>query len=273
MIENLWRSDEKLGEFIEYNTRVKRYSNGNLKVIHTSYTQFKGKPTNNKKNGTSTAEQLERYKNKRLHQRRALIYDIAYENTCIIPWQYFVTLTFNDNIADASNFDECTNKLKNWLDTSRRNNPNMRYIIVPELHKSGRIHFHGLFANVPNWRLEEGRNPKTGRKIVKNGSLIYNLTNYRLGYTTVSEVKDIGAVTFYITKYITKELLNMHYKKNYWCSRNLTKPKTDYYFSRNLGDVYNYLERHNEVIIYDKDLTSDNQEVHFIGTSHNIYKV
>lgn len=270
MIENLFRYDEILGNFIEYNTRVKRYSNGNLKIIHTSYSQFKGKPNNNQKNGSSTAEQLERYKNKRLHQRRALIYDIAYENTCIVPWKYFVTLTFDDKKANAYDFDTCTSKLKNWLDVQRRKNPNMRYIIVPELHKSGRIHFHGLFTNVDEWELEEARNPHTKRKIYKNGSLIYNLKGYNLGYTTVSIVKDIEAVTFYITKYITKELLNLENKKNYWCSRNLVKPKNEYYYSRNINDVYSYIERHNETIIYDKDLSNDNQQVHFIGTSHNI---
>lgn len=59
----------------------------------------------------------------------------------------------------------------------------MRYLIVPELHKSGRIHFHGVFSDVPNWRLSPAKNSKTGECIYKNGSQVFNLDNYKLGFT------------------------------------------------------------------------------------------
>ena len=270
MIQDFYVFDNIIGNFIQYNTRLKRYSNGDLNLIHTSYIQYKGKPNNNKKNGSSSAEQLERYKLKRLHNRRALIYDLGYENNCIDPWKYFVTLTFNDKKTNGYDFDNCTNKLKNWLDTIRRNNPNMKYIIVPELHKSGRIHFHGLFTNVPNWQLSVAINPKTNKPIVENGSIIYNLVNYKLGFSTISVIKNKEAVIYYITKYITKELLDKRYKKNYWCSRNLVKPNIDYYFTRNINDLYSYLNRHNEFITSDKSIQHVNNVTHFIRTSHNI---
>lgn len=266
MIENLIFDDEILGNFVGYNTVVKSYSDGHKIFKHSSYMNFKGKPINNSKNGSSTQEQLDRYTLKHVYERKSLIYDIAYENSCIVPWQYFVTLTFDDSRVDGYNFDKCADALKSWLDNCRKKNRDMRYIIVPELHKSGRFHFHGLFANVPNWNLSVATNPKTGRKIYKNGSLIYNLNNYTLGYTTVSFVKDLDAVTFYITKYITKELINLKNRKNYWSSRNLSKPTRQYYYARNYDDVLSYVNSFDHEIVKDKLVNNSSCETHYLYT-------
>ena len=57
---------------------------------------------------------------------------------------------------------------------------------------------------------------------------IYNLTNYKLGFTTISEIQDQEKVSNYISKYATKELITIKHKKRYWYSRNLEKPKIEY---------------------------------------------
>lgn len=88
----------------------------------------------------------------------------------------------------------------------------MRYLIIPELHKSERIHFHGVFSDVKNWSLSPAINPYTGESIIENNKQVYNLDNYKLGYTTVSKVENIEAVSHYISKYITKE----NYEKRYY---------------------------------------------------------
>ena len=111
----------------------------------------------------------------------------------------------------------------------KHQNPNMSYILAPEPHPiSGRIHFHGIFRNVPNWVLKEARNPHTNRLIKRNGLQIYNLENYKYGYTTISKVTNLEAVSVYISKYITKELIDLCYKKRYWCSKGLERPTIEY---------------------------------------------
>ncbi len=150
-------------------------------------------------------------------------------NKIIEPWEYFVTLTFDDEKVNASNYPEVSESLAKWLNNMKHQNPNMRYILAPEPHpKSGRIHFHGIFANVPNWNLKEARNPHTKRLIKRNGLQIYNLTNYKYGHTTVSKVTNLEAVSVYISKYITKELINLCYKKRYWSSKHLERPTIEY---------------------------------------------
>lgn len=85
------------------------------------------------------------------------------------------------------------------------------------------MHFHGLIANVPKWQFIEARKPN-GRLIKINGLQIYNLKNYKLGFTTISKIQNQEKVSNYISKYATKELITLKNKKRYWYSRNLEKP-------------------------------------------------
>lgn len=269
MIENLFVHDELYGNFINYNVKTKIFSDGSKIFIKTSYENYLGRCRNNRHNGSLSAEQLEENKRRNLRKMKGLIYDIAYENGCIVPWTDFVTITFDDNKVNALNYDEAKDKLKYWLDNMRRKSRDMRYLIIAELHKSGRIHFHGLFSNV-NWELVPARNPHTNRLIYKNGSQIYNIKDFDYGFTTVSKIKNIDAVTFYITKYITKDLLDIKFKKHYWASRNLVKPNVQYFKCFNDDDFYDYLERHHlNIDNYNSNVTCQSVTDYYT-TSHNI---
>lgn len=133
-------------------------------------------------------------------------------------WEWFFTLTFNPEVVDSFDYAACTDKLSDWLANMRRKCPDMKYIVVPEQHKSGRWHFHGLFADCDNLGFVD-----SGKK-TKDGDIIYNVGKYRLGWSTATRVKDMRRVTQYIGKYITKDLCAVTKgKKRYWCSRNLAQ--------------------------------------------------
>lgn len=230
------------GVVVEYNTVLKQFPDGTTHIRFTSYSNLKGQGRVVQHTGTSTDEELERYNTINLIRRRQNISDLAYANGCVKSWEYFVTLTFDDKfVEDSYSHEKVSKYLHRWLDSQKHQNPNMRYILVPELHKSGRIHFHGIFSDVPNWKLVPGVNPKNGRVVRQNGKIIYNLTNYKLGFTTVSEVENIEAVSHYISKYITKELLNLKNKRNVWHSKNLIKPKQTFHLSTE-EDINLYLD-------------------------------
>lgn len=253
------------GVSVEYNTVKKTFLDGTSRVEYRSYSNFKGIPRNNIKNGSSTSDELARYNLINVVRRRKAINELAYQNGCVDLWQYFVTLTFDDDLVDAYSHDKVVKYLTKWLDNQRHQNPDIKYILVPELHKSGRIHFHGLFSHVPKWNLTKAINPKTGKAIVKNGSIVYNLSNYRLGYTTVSEIKSMEKVCFYITKYITKDLLNLKNKKNVWHSKNLIKPNVSYHYVTE-EDITSYLNE--KEIKYLKEVEKPGYKAKFI-TSYN----
>jgi len=132
----------------------------------------------------------------------------------------FCTFTFDPNKVDSFNFPQAKAMMSKWLNNSRRHSPDLKYLIVAELHKSGRIHFHALFKNYLG-KLTDSKKTKSKRKI-------YNLSKWTAGFSTAVEIDDIGKVSSYIQKYITKDMLKISNKKRYWGSRNLIKPVVNY---------------------------------------------
>lgn len=143
------------------------------------------------------------------------IYDIARCNM----WEWFFTLTFNPEKVDSYDYEITSKKLSKWLNNMRMKCPEMKYIVIPELHESGRWHFHGLFANVEEMEfVDSGKRDKKGR-------IIYNVGNYGLGFSTATEIDDWHKACSYIAKYVTKEMCAVTAcKKRYWASRNVDMP-------------------------------------------------
>lgn len=230
--------NENLGIIGCYNTREKIYKNGTHKLKKSSYDTFVGKISLNQHNGTSTDDELQKYVKRHLKEKKEKILDLALNNN---HWKYFVTLTFDKESFKNGiyNHEEALTLLSKFIDNQKHQNPYMSYLMVAEFHKSGQLHFHGLFANVSNWNLQPARNPKTNRLIYKNGKQIFNLINYKIGFTTVSYVESQEKVSSYISKYITKQLITLKFKKAYWYSRDLEKPKLKFhYYENDLKDIY-----------------------------------
>ena len=140
------------------------------------------------------------------------IYEVSRANT----WEYFITLTFNRKLLDSSDYDLLCDKVSIWFNNlKKRYAPDLKYLIVPELHADGiHYHFHGLLSNVGNIKFIDSG-------IKKKGHVIYNMLNWKYGWSTATKVADTARVSSYITKYITKELCSVtKYKKRYWHSRN-----------------------------------------------------
>lgn len=159
------------------------------------------------------------YKYVAFKRSKNMIYKLACNNK---PWDYFVTFTFNSEKVDRYNFSEVSKKLSKWIDNIKQKYgcKDMGYIIVPEKHKDGAWHFHGLFKNCDNLNfIDSGIKDNQGRTI-------YNISNYKFGFTTATKLSDIDKAVSYILKYISKDLFgdSLKGKKRYWRSKNLEIP-------------------------------------------------
>lgn len=148
-----------------------------------------------------------------LTRTKQMIYYLSRSNV----FQWFVTLTFNPEKVDSFDYRNCARHLSDWLSNAKKRCPEMKYIVVPELHKSGRYHFHGLFADCDDLGfVDSGHRSK--------GDVIYNIGSYRLGFTTATRIKDMNKVSRYISKYITKGLVSLTKgRRRYWASKNLKR--------------------------------------------------
>ena len=180
----------------------------------------------------------EEKENARLHSQlnnykraKNKIYDYA---RCNI-WTHFLTFTFSPEKVDRSNYDECKSKLTKWLNniSQRSCNGNLKYLIVPELHKDGiNYHFHGLLANCDGIIFEPSG------LVDMSGRTIYNLPQYKLGFSTATEITSVEKACGYIAKYVTKQLdLKLKGKRRYLASTNLNVPTEEkYYINQNLDE-------------------------------------
>lgn len=156
------------------------------------------------------------------------IYSISRSNR----WEYFITLTINPKLLDSTDYDLILNKLNIWTNNlKKRYSPNLKYIIVPELHKDkSKWHFHGLFSDIGNMPLSFSGKVCVGkytydyaRKPYANK--IYNLPLWKYGFSTATPIRDSARSGSYITKYVTKDLTQaLKDKHRYLSSQNCDKP-------------------------------------------------
>jgi len=135
-------------------------------------------------------------------------------------FEYFCTFTFDPTKVDSFNVVNAKKSMSNWLNNQRKTSPLLKYLIVAEKHKSGRIHFHALFKNYEGILTDSGR--------LKNARRILNISGWKHGYSTAIKIDNIAAVGFYMQKYITKDMIKTTNKKRYWASKNLQKPQKIY---------------------------------------------
>lgn len=165
-----------------------------------------------------------------LSRTRRTIHDYMLCN----KWEMFCTFTFNGDRVDRYNLKECCKKIINVFDNyKQRYSPCFKYLIIPELHKDGAVHFHGVVSGIrpaditiPDYIWSSRKN-----KMIPNRKKYVDWEYYssKLGFFNCSVIKKYGAFANYITKYITKDMLDMEKGCHmYYCSKNLVKPELIY---------------------------------------------
>lgn len=158
-----------------------------------------------------------------IRRTRKAIKDCVNQN----DFDLFATFTFAN---DRHNAERSRKRLATWLKNQRTRNGKFRYIVVPEHHKDGALHFHALLGNYTG-KLKLAINPRTGKKIADGrGNYVRNFTEYTLGINSAKVIDGDASKTktaYYLQKYITKETLNEFGKNRYWVSHGLTKPTVE----------------------------------------------
>lgn len=280
---------------MHYNTKVIRYPNGSIQVRYykngvykktllqqdigtleedfyiaeyrewmreKSRNPFDGKPTKEMKD--ITPEEQERHKRRSMSRTVNEICKWTRSN----DWEWFFTLTFSDEKIDRYDFDAVSKYLRKWLNNLKNKHcPDLKYLFVPEKHRDGGWHFHGLVANCDGLNFEvalnnaEFRPNGTPNRYYKqplrthypDGDFIYNIKNYKKGHSTATRIKDSRKAGSYILKYITKDLADLTKgRQRYYKSNNLVEPVVETYLLDNLKELKQELEKQKKSISYEK---------------------
>lgn len=137
------------------------------------------------------------------------------------PWDWFVTLTLSkDKHGDRHDLDRYHERLTQYIgNLNKRREPSRKihYILVPEMHRDGAWHMHGLLKG-----LDE-------RDVVINEHGYYDWWPYRrnFGWISLGRIKSRLGVIGYICKYVSKSLAKELHKADahmYYRSRGLIEP-------------------------------------------------
>ena len=144
----------------------------------------------------------------------------VYEYARCEYWDWFVTLTLDKANVDRYDYALCSKKVRTWLNNvKKRFADGLKYLVVPEQHKDGAWHFHAFFC------CADGLNFVYSGIKDKKGKAIFNIAEYKLGFSTATRVVDIHRASKYIGKYVTKTLCDVTYgKQRYFVSKNINKP-------------------------------------------------
>lgn len=155
-----------------------------------------------------------------LNRTKNAIYDLAKSN----DWEWFATFTFDPKRYDSTDYDAVVKLLKRFIDNVRKNYaPDLVYLIVPELHADGRkFHFHGLLSGTGCMDFAPSGIPDS------DGEMIYNVLQWKYGFSSATQIKDTVRASAYVTKYITKDCVqHTKHKRRYLASRNIKRPAVE----------------------------------------------
>lgn len=177
--------------------KIYQYPNGTFDIIGGDRHIFGPKGLENdsepcrkkSKKETPDPEDLERAR----RRARAKVRRLALAN----EFRWFVTLTLDKEKIDRYDEKLIVRRMSQWCSNQVKRR-GLKYILVPEHHKDGAIHFHGFFNDV----LEAVDSGKTD----KNGHKIYNLPQWTYGFTTAIELYgEYSCAVAYVVKYIGKD--------------------------------------------------------------------
>lgn len=222
----------------EYNRRTTDYGNGRIEVVTYHCPRFRNTGSriipDNREDETTDQAQEERTR-QQMYAIRRKIKGYALSN----DFHWFVTLTFDPKKIDSFHYETAKDTLLKWCrkmrDECREKNKSFDYLMIPELHKSGAVHFHGLLGDIPA-KFEKAVNPKTGMPLIRHDRQVYNLTKWKSGFSDCEEIESPERAASYITKYVTSALLTdkqMYQKKRYFNSQGLAKPDVSYSMNDN----------------------------------------
>lgn len=164
-----------------------------------------------------------------ISRTRSIIWELSMCN----EFEYFVTFTLNKNKMDRYDLDDFILKLGQFIrDYRKSRNSDIQYLLVPEKHKDGAWHMHGLMRGIKPEDLVpftlHDKIPVKIKNLIRAGRTICNWSNYaeKFGFVSVEKIINNEAVSGYMTKYINKSVgvtVTEKHKKSYYCSQGLKR--------------------------------------------------
>ena len=138
-----------------------------------------------------------------LCRARSTVLELALCN----EWEWFVTLTLDATKYDRYDLNNYARDLAQWVRNKRKQyKTRFQYLLIPEAHKDGAWHMHGLFNGIPYSEIQPFQKGLHPDKLVNSGYMNFPAYSEKFGFCSLGKIKDKAKCAFYISKYISKDL-------------------------------------------------------------------
>ena len=160
-----------------------------------------------------TLDDVRKSENARFSQSISRTKSRVFELAACNEFQHFCTFTQDEKLRDRFDLSEFRKDFAQLVrNINRGRETKIKYLLIPEKHKNGAWHMHGLLSGLqPDdlrpFELTENI-PERLKKMIRGGTAVYDWTRYRraFGYFTCTEIESREACAKYVTKYISKDL-------------------------------------------------------------------
>lgn len=160
---------------------------------------------------------------------------VVLEKALCNPWDWFCTFTIAPDKADRNDLEGFWKRFSQFLRDQRKKFPGLAYLLVPEKHRDGAWHCHGLLVGLPDSELlsfdqmdKDGFRLPSGKRLPRSlrDSEYMNWSAYsrKFGFCSLGRIKCPEAAAFYVCKYIQKDtarLVSSVGLHTYYVSQNL----------------------------------------------------
>lgn len=164
-----------------------------------------------------------------ISRTRKIILDYALCN----KWSYFCTFTLDKTKYNRFDLNKFRKDFSQWIRDQRKKYPGVdfKYLLIPEMHQDGAWHMHGLLGDISDVLISFAELHLSGEYVpyhLVNGGY-FNWTDYqnKFGFCSLGVIKDPIRCAFYMSKYITKQLISGNISVNsrsVYNSYGLNKP-------------------------------------------------
>lgn len=186
-------------------------------------------------------------------------------------WKWFCTFTLSPEGHDRYDLGTFKKQFPKFINNINYNyGCEIKYLLIPEQHKDGAWHMHGLMKGIPDkWLTRFSATENVPADLVEKKYYNWALYAEKFGYVSFGRIKNLEGVSNYITKYITKDLLQTPVGLNkhlYLCSKGLKRAKTIV-----KGNVFHYFEPDflNDYVAIKTFKSYDEAIKLFSGINHN----
>jgi len=144
-------------------------------------------------------------------------------------WDFFCTFTLDKQKYDRFNLKKWHEDFAHWIRNNRiKTGFEFKYILIPELHKDGAWHMHGLIKGY-DWDSLSEFDPRIHPiKLIRKGYRYHPEITKKFGFNSYGSIINQEAVTRYLLKYITKAMaeINMELGNHlFYASQGLNSPE------------------------------------------------